>query len=81
MPEFSESRSWRIVDSDEPGWAFMIFEKSSEAPGVRDLTEDESSSYLDSVISVSGSERERDQLELMDGCEGPSRSREGLLPF
>jgi len=79
--EFSEVRSWRIVEADEPGWAFMIFEKATEAPGVRELDGDERSSYLDSVGSVRGVDRDRGQPSDQDGCERPSRSLEGLLPF
>ncbi len=64
---------------EKPGWFYMAFEGRTEAPGLRELTVDEEIAYLDSVVSVSAVERERDQLELLDGCEGPSR--EGLLPF
>ena len=77
---FLGALSWRITEAPgNPGWFMMIFEGSSEAPGVRGLTKDEKSDYLDSVVSVSESDRDRDQLSI-DGCEGPS-SLEGFLPF
>jgi len=63
---------------EKPGWFYMAFEARTEAPGIRDLSVDEEIAYLDSVVSVSAVDRDRDQLEI-DGCEGPSE--EGLLPF
>ena len=60
------------ADEDMHGF-FMYFDALRECPGVRELTEDEKSAYLDSVVSVSAVERERDQIDLIDGCEGEHR--------
>jgi len=73
-----EVRSWRI-HRDDGGHYYMFFDAATEAPLLRSLTEEERSEYLDSVVSVSGIDRDRDQIDLLDGCEGPSD--EGLLPF
>ena len=79
MTDFREALSWRIVQMpDKVGWFYMAFEGAKEAPGVRYLAGDEAFEYLDSVVSVSVVDRDRDQLEI-DGCEGPSK--EGLLPW
>ncbi len=79
--DWSPALSWRIIDMPEkPGWFYMAFEARTEAPGTRDLTVVEEIAYLDSVVSVSAVDRDRDQLSI-DGCEGPSASAEGLLPF
>ena len=65
---------------DDPGGEhYMYFDWTRELPGVRLLTEAEKRVRLDSVGSVSAVDRDRDQLEILDGCEGPSE--EGLLPF
>ncbi len=66
---------------DKPGWFYMAFEGRTEAPGFRALTIPEEIAYLDSVRSVSECDRDRDQLGLSDGCNGPRASLEGLLPF
>ena len=81
--EWLESASWRITSMPEKsGWFYMAFEASSEAPGLRALTEAERVGYLDSVVSVSAVEREREQLELEDGCNAPGPADAGVgAPF
>ena len=63
--------SWRIFRDDD-GRHWMYFDPRVEAPGHRGLEEAEKECYLDSVVSVSAVERERDQLELIDDLEQPS---------
>ena len=76
---WTESLQWRIIEMPEkPGWFYMAFEGATEAPGVRDLDKGERSAYLDSVVSVSAVDRDRDETEIPDGCD---RSPEGLLLF
>ena len=65
---------------EKSGWFYMAFEAATEAPGVRELDGDERISYLDSVVSVSAVDRDRDQTDISDACYAP-RSSEGLLPF
>ena len=86
MMSWCTPRMWRMkkADEDEHGF-FMYFDALREAPAVRALTEGERIAYLDSVVSVSAVERERDEIDLIDGCEGqlsqlpPSVSED--LPF
>ena len=80
MADFKGALQWRITEMpDKPGWFYMAFEGRTEAPFIRALSVAEEIEYLDSVVSVSAVDRDRDQLGLLDGCEGPSP--EGLLPF
>ena len=74
---FKEVLLWRMIRHGDQ--YFMYFDPKTECPGVRDLSEGEKTVYLDSVVSVSAVDRDRDQIDIQDGCEGPSR--EGLLPF
>ena len=77
--EFRESLSWRVF-RDDSGAHYMYFDASREAPGVRELTEDEKSLTLDKQRSVSGLIRS-DQLELLDGCTSASSESLEALPF
>ena len=72
-------RSWRIAEA-EPSGLLLWFDPATETVILRDLDPGEKSLYLDSVVSVSAVERERDQIELLDGCEGSSESSDDL-PF
>jgi len=77
--DFTAALSWRIQVGVD-GAHYMYFDAAKEAPFTRALTEGEESRYLDSVVSVSAVDRDRDQLSLkMDAMS--LRSSEGLLPF
>jgi len=73
---YREPLSWRVLKAPDVHGFFMYFDGSREAPGVRDLTEDEKSATLDSFRSVSGLIRS-DSPEEIDGCElvGPVAQR------
>jgi len=75
--EYREALSWRVF-RDDSGDHYMFFDAATEAPATRELDKEERAAYLDSVVSVSAVDRDRDQLELIDGCD---RSPEGDLPF
>ena len=66
-PAFRGAAQWRITV--ENGDHYMYFDPAREAPFTRDLAESEKARYLDSVVSVSAVDRDRDQMTILDGCE------------
>ncbi len=78
--EYRDALSWRVF-RDDAGDHFMFFDASTECPATRELAEAEKIAHLDSVVSVSAVERERDQLELLDDKQEVLEDSLEDLPF
>ena len=77
--DFSGASSWRIL-VDDRGDHFMYFDAALEAPGVRDLTEDEKLDRLDRLGSVSALTPPSDTLANQMDAFDPKGEAPGIDP-
>ena len=73
-------RMWRCHMADDGIGIMVYFDPHIELLTLRDLTEDEKSTTLDKLSSVSGLIRS-DQAKIVDGCIAPGDPLQGLLRF
>ncbi len=69
-------REWRVLGSEGGRGVFVWFDPATERLELRDLTEEERSNYLDSLVSVSAMDEDEDATN-KDACEGAQGYRPG----